>query len=84
MSAPTIVRELTKNRRETLRIALDRYQGVDLLDIRVCVDLTESSGIQTPTKKGVSVRVDLLPDLIEALCDAETRARELGLLRGRK
>lgn len=79
---PLIVANLQKDRRETLRIALDRYQGVNLIDLRVCVDLTESSGIQTPTKKGLSLRVEMLPEIIAALLEAQAQARELGLCGG--
>lgn len=68
-----VIALLDKNRREKLRIALDQYQGVDLIDIRVAVQLTESSGIWTPTKKGVSFQPHMLPDVIRAL----TRAAEL-------
>jgi len=82
MSDPIVIASLLKNRRESLRIALDRYQGVDLVDLRVTVDISESSGIATPTKKGVTFRVEMLPDLIAALGQAETRARELGLIGG--
>ena len=69
---PTVVASLVKNSRERLRISLERYQGMDLIDLRVTVELTASSGIQTPTKKGVSLRVELLPDFIEALNQAQT------------
>lgn len=65
-----IIASLDKSRREKLRIALDVYQGVELVDVRCTVDLTESSGIATPTKKGVSFRRDMLPDVIAALLEA--------------
>ena len=73
-SGPVVIATLRKNARESLRVALGRFQGVDLIDIRVTVDLTASSGIQTPTKKGVSLRVGMLPDLIEALQKAQAIA----------
>jgi hypothetical protein len=62
-----ILAMLDKNRREKLRIALDNYQGVDLIDIRVAVQITETSGVWSPTKKGVSFQPHMLPDVIEAL-----------------
>jgi hypothetical protein len=79
---PVIVARLTKNRREQLRIALDRYQGIDLIDLRVTVNLTETSSVQTPTKKGLSLQIGQLPGLIEALQAAQARAVELGLIEG--
>ncbi len=82
MTQPTVIAVLPKNRRESLRIALDQYQGANLVDLRVVVELSESSGLATPTRKGVALRVEMLPALIEALGKAEAKARELGLLGG--
>lgn len=82
MTLPTVIAVLPKNRRESLRIALDQYQGSNLVDLRVVVELSETSGLATPTRKGVALRVEMLPDLIEALGKAEAMARELGLLGG--
>lgn len=82
MTQPTVIAVLPKNRRESLRIALDQYQGSNLVDLRVVVELSETSGLATPTRKGVALRVEMLPDLIEALGKAEAKARELGLLGG--
>lgn len=78
MAETVVIRSLDKNTREKLRVALDEYRGTRLLDLRVTVELTSSSGIQTPTKKGVAINVALLPQLRQALADAEVKARELG------
>lgn len=82
MSGPIIVAEMRKNTRERVRVALDQWQGHDLLDIRVTTQLTEATDIWTPTKKGLSVNVALIPALRKALADAEAKARELGLVGG--
>lgn len=82
MREPIIIAAFPKNRRETFRVALDQWQGVDLVDLRVTVDLTGTSGVQSPTKRGVSLNVALLPQLVAALQEAEARARELGLIGG--
>jgi hypothetical protein len=74
-----IIRELSKNKSDILRIALDHFRGFDLVDIRVCCPLTESSGLHVPTKKGVSFRLELLDEVIEALEAARTAARSAGL-----
>ena len=80
MTEPRIIALLEKNRTERLRVALDEFRGHQLLDLRVTVELSASSGIQTPTKKGVSLSVQLLPELRRALADAEAQARDLGWL----
>lgn len=80
MSSHLVIASLDKNRSEHLRVALDEFRGHRLLDLRITVELTSSSGIQTPTKKGVSVGVHMLPELRQALEEAESQARELGWL----
>ncbi len=80
MTEPIVIAVLPKNRREALRIALDHYRGANLVDLRVVVELSETSGLAIPTRKGLAVRVEMLPDLIAALAQAEAKARELGLL----
>jgi hypothetical protein len=80
MSAPITVKVLEKNARERVRISLDRYRGVDLIDVRVTVELSSSSGTWVPTAKGLSLRIEQLADLIEALQAAEAEARTRGLL----
>jgi hypothetical protein len=82
MSAPVIIAELDKNRRERVRIALDQWQGHNLIDIRVTAQFGEAADVWAPTKKGLSMNVNMLPALLAALAEAEAKARELGLLGG--
>jgi hypothetical protein len=82
MSGPTVVAELVKNKRERVRVALDQWQGHDLVDIRVTAPLGDASDIFAPTKKGVSLAVARLPELIAALTAAEAEARARGLIGG--
>ena len=77
---PVVIANLATNSRETVRVALDAYRGCELVDVRVCVELTASSGVQTPTAKGVSLAVSKLPELAAAFAAAEAKARELGLI----
>jgi transcriptional coactivator p15 (PC4) len=77
---PLVVAYLTKNQRETVRIALDEFRGVRLIDMRVMAPLGDPGGTLVPTKKGLCLRVDLLPELLEAIQKAEQEARRLGLL----
>jgi hypothetical protein len=83
MKAPLIVAELRKNTRERLRVALDEWQGNHLLDLRITTQLAETTpDVWSPTKKGVSDNVAMIPALREALADAEAKAREAGLIDG--
>jgi hypothetical protein len=79
MSEPLLIATIQKNGSEELRVSLDHFRGHDLLDIRVFAAFT-AANVPMPTKKGLSIRVDLIPELREALEAAEAKARELGLL----
>jgi hypothetical protein len=80
MSEPQVYAQLVKNTREQLRISSEVYQGVPLIQVRVVVKLSESSGIWSPTKKGLAFQPHMLPDIIAALQKAEAHAREQGLI----
>ena len=80
MSGPTIIATLEKNSRELVRIALDEYRGVPLVDVRVMAPAIDPTGLPIPTKKGIALRIELLPELVVALQAAEAEARRLGLL----
>ncbi len=75
-----LIETITKNKREEIRVALTKYEGHDLCDIRVFSE-TYTSDERVATKKGVCVSVAKLPDLIEALQKAEAEARAAGLLK---
>jgi len=79
---PIVIATLEKNRRERVRVALDEFEGVKLIDLRVTVEMTTTSGLYSPTKKGLSLRVEQLPALVVALVAAEAKARELGMIGG--
>lgn len=69
-----VVAEIPKNKRETLRVSLSNYNGQDLISIRVWFEADD--GHMRPSSKGLSCRVKMLPDIIEALAKA---AQEVGV-----
>lgn len=77
MSAVSVIR---KNASEEIRIGLSEFNGYDLINIRVWADPRSGDGERLPTKAGISCRVALLPELIEALLRAADEARSSGLL----
>lgn len=81
-SLPHIIATIEKNQREQVRVALDQYRETKLCDVRVFAEFGVTN-TPTPTKKGLSVRVDLLPVLIEALTKAQAEAVKMGWLEGR-
>ncbi len=80
MKAPIIIANLPKNTTEQVRVALDEYRGETIFDVRVCADFT-AAHVFMPTKKGVAIRVEQLPEFAQAVADALLTARELGLIR---
>ncbi len=72
-----LIATIPKNARERVQVELTEFNGHNLLAIRVFAD---NGAKWVPTKKGVTVRVDMLPALIAALTEAETEARAAGLL----
>ena len=56
---------IQKNSREELRIERQEYHGHDLINLRVWYD--DGSGEYRPGKQGLAIKVDLLPDVLDAL-----------------
>lgn len=77
-SEPILIAEWRKNARECVRVTLDRFSGMDLIAQRVFYE--HAPGDMRPSRKGLSLSVKHLPQLIESLREAEAKARELGLI----
>jgi hypothetical protein len=75
--ADRLVSDLRKNKNEIARIQLRTYESVRLIDIRA---FTVGDGDPKPTKKGISLNVQLLGELIDTLSKAQTIARQMGWL----
>jgi len=60
-----------------VRVATDLYKGRRVLDVRVWY-LPAGGADYVPTRKGVTLDADRLPDLIEALANAAKADGEKG------
>lgn len=78
---PVPIGTISKNSMDEVRVTLDQFRGAHLVDIRIFSAFTAAK-IPMATKKGVSLKVDLLPDLVKVLTEAEAKARALGLIGG--
>lgn len=59
---------IAKNAREEIRVSVDDYRGIALANIRTWyLDGDELR----PGKQGLAVRLELLPELIEALREVQ-------------
>ena len=76
---PIVIARIQKNADEEIRVAIAEFKGHHLVDIRIFVDFT-AARVPMPTKRGLSIRIGQLPDLLDALQDAAARARKLGML----
>jgi hypothetical protein len=76
---PEVIADWRRNDRERIRVALDRYNGIDTIDVRSWV--VDANGEIRPTRTGITLSVvkDLL-QLVKALNEALAPARERGLL----
>lgn len=71
---PVTVARILKNSRETVAFRLTRFQGHDLIDVRI---FDEDN---FPTKSGFAVQLEHAPALLEAVENLILKAVELGRL----
>jgi len=69
------VRDIQKGRLEILRLEEVEYRGHKLLDVRSW--LMGARGELHRTKKGVCLRLDLIPEVIDALIEFQTGIESL-------
>ena len=74
MKNPHHIATVPKNAAEEVRVALTEFNGHALVDVRVYADFGGPAGEKRPTRKGVSLARDRLPDLIAALQSAQREA----------
>lgn len=79
MTSQTHIATVAKNATEEIRVGLTEFNGKPLCDFRIFTEY-RATGETGPTKKGVTFAVALLPQIIEALQDAEAEALRQGLL----
>lgn len=70
---------MPKNARERIEISLTEWRGLSLFSARVYA--FTGDGKWVPTTKGLTIRVEQLPELVAASAEAERTARALGLIR---
>jgi hypothetical protein len=68
MSEPIAI--IPKNNIDEIRVLWSEYKGHRYLDIRVYTEIDGNTD-KVPTKKGVTLRPDLIADLIRALESAQ-------------
>ena len=74
-----LIKTIEKNEKEEIRIELSEYKGGDYLNIRIWAD-SEHCKERVPTPKGITTKLNMLPEIISSLQEAESEAREAGIL----
>jgi len=69
-----------KNKFQEVRVGIREFKGNDLVDIRTWT-MTQGSEEMVPTAKGVSINVNLLPQLKSALNEVEKVLQENGMIK---
>ena len=64
-----LIAQFEKNATEVVRVSLTEYRGRKLVDVRV--HYADDEGQYRPTKKGVSLSLDVYPDFKRALAALE-------------
>jgi len=75
-----MIAEIEKNNSERIRIELTRWKDNDLVALRVYYKVKLTENEWGPTRKGITCKVELLPEIIKGLQDAEAEARQKGML----
>lgn len=72
------IAKIDKNSQEELIIQLTNFKGYDLIDLRLWTKpLPLEKGAEArPTKKGLTLKTELIPELIEALKKADKAYKE--------
>ena len=73
-----LIAQFEKNATEVVRVSLTEYRGRKLVDVRV--HYTDDEGQYRPTKKGVSLSLDVYPDFKRALAALDKMLLERELL----
>ncbi len=75
---PILIEEFPKNKTEDFKLSLSEYQGHILLDFRIYYK--DKEGESKPTKKGITLNVNLFPEFNQAIMKAEEILKEKELL----
>ena len=62
-----VVYEFQKNSSEKLLIRFTEFNGKDLIDLRVFFQADDSGDKWMPTRKGIAMSRDLLPELLKGI-----------------
>lgn len=71
-----LVHEFRKNSFERVKVELSNYRGIDVIDIRVYYISDVANDEWKPSPKGITMRVDRIPELKKAIDKAHKEWQE--------
>jgi hypothetical protein len=71
---------IAKNANEEVRVQIRKWKGFDLVDVRT--HYRSAVGDHRPSKEGISLRLEKLPEFAAIITEAEAEAKRLRLLPG--
>jgi hypothetical protein len=76
--AERVIAIIGKSATQELRVSIDHFRGNQLLNLRTW--FTGADGKMLPGRQGIAIGINRLPELREALLEAEAIARKEGLI----
>ena len=76
-----VIYKFRKNSREEVRVSIRKFEGRDYLDIRAWVEKESGHGEFTPTRKGLTLSIYVLPELLKGMNALEEELVQRGLLK---
>ena len=64
-----VIARFKKNQTEEVRISFTEFKGYKLIDLRVWYE--DREGQRKPTKQGIAISRELIPELKKAILEAE-------------
>ena len=78
MTDAIVIAEWQINRRDRVRVSIEQFKGIDLINIRKWFEAEDGS--LRPGKDGIALNVKHLPQLADAIVKALAETRERGLV----
>ena len=72
-----VISEFSKNTQETIRVSITEFKGYELIDVRAYYRDNETGELK-PTRKGITLSVDLYDKLKEAILKLESAISKEG------
>jgi len=78
ISLNQVVAQIPKGKRAEVRVGLQEFRGTPMIYVRTFT--CDKEGEWRPTQKGVSVKVELLSELVDTTTELEAAAKDRGWL----